>query len=300
MTGLTTAGLLLLADQQRPRTQQREIGMSDLGSCRRRVGYKLAGTEPVNKVGSVQAVMGSAIHDMLAAILNAVAEPGDLVEHQVEFAGIIGHVDHYRAAEHAVADTKTTSARWMEHIKLHGPSHAHVWQVSGYGAALIKTGYPVTRVQLEYLARDTGEEWVWSKPFDPQDVRDALTWLRAVREAELDMLPRDYEPDSSMCRSCPFGGDDGGICWAGHVPSRDLRSVLYVEDPDAQKWVEQLWTAREDKKDAAERESRARGALTAVVDPGGQSTKVGDRWLRLTANNQMKFVSGPREAEICA
>src|SRR5690242_6406495 len=79
----TTSQLLLAADAIRPRTLQREIGMSDLGSCRRRVGYKLAGTDPVNAVGSVQAVIGSSIHDTLARILADVAEPGDLVEHEV-------------------------------------------------------------------------------------------------------------------------------------------------------------------------------------------------------------------------
>lgn len=296
----TTSALLLLADQQRPRTQQVGIGMSDLGSCRKRTGYKLAGVQPVNPVGSVQAVMGSAIHDMVASIMNAVAKPGDLVEHEVTFAGITGHVDRYEADEQKCVDTKTTSARWMEHVKLHGPEHGQVWQVSCYAAALTKLGYPVKTVQLDFLARDTGEEYVWSKRFDPRDVRDALAWLKAVRDADLDMLPRDHDPESVFCRGCPYGGFDGGICWAGHVPDRDLRSVLYVEDPDAQKWADQLWTAREDKKDAAEREAQARGALTAVVHPGGQSTKVGDRWLRLTANNQMKFVSGPREIEISA
>lgn len=294
----TTSALLLLADQQRPRTKQRGIGMSDLGSCRRRVGYKLADVDPVNPVGSVQAVMGSAIHDMVASILNAVAKPGDLVEHEVTFAGIKGHVDRYEAERETVVDTKTTSARWLEHIRLHGPEHGQVWQVSGYAAALIKAGYPVKRIQIDYLARDTGEEWVWAKPFDPRDVRDALAWLQAVRDADLDMLPRDHEPDSVFCKSCPFGGPDGGICWEGHVPGRDLRSVLYVEDPDAGKWADQLWRARQEVKPHKEAEAEARGALTAVVDPNGKTTKCGDRYLRMDARGAMKFVSGPRECEL--
>lgn len=293
----TTSALLLLADQERPRSKQREMGMSDLGSCRRRVGYKLANTDPVNAVGSVQAVMGSAIHDMVSGILGKVAKPGDLVEHEVVFAGIKGHVDRYEAETQTVVDTKTTSSRWMEHVKLHGPEHSQVWQVSGYAAGLTKAGYPVKHIQLDFLARDTGEEWVWSKPFDPADVRAALSWLKLVRETPLDMLPRDYMPDSSFCRGCPFGGLDGGVCWEGHVPGLALGTAIYSEHPDAGFWAEELWAARDAQKEPKKAEGRAKEALRAVVDAGGQSTKCGDRWLRINGNNALTFVSGPREAE---
>jgi len=296
----TTSELLLQADRLRPRSQQREIGMSDLGSCRRRTGYKMAGVQPVNEVGSVQAVMGSAIHDMVADVLRSIAKPGDLVEHEVNYAGILGHLDRYESDTQTVVDTKTTSARWLEHIKLHGPEHSHLWQVSCYGAALIAEGIPVKRVRIEYLARDTGEEYVWpspeGRPLNPQDVKDALNWLRVVRDSELSMLPRDYDPDSVYCRGCPFGGLDGGICWENHVPGRDLRSARFVDDPDAEKWAEQLWQAREQVKLGKEFEAEARGALTAIVTQ--DTVRIGDRYLRMTANNQMKFVSGPRAIEI--
>lgn len=270
----TTSQLLLLADQRRPRTQQREIGFSDLGSCRKRTGYKLAGTEPVNQLGSIQAVIGSAVHDMVANIMRQVAEPGDLVEHQVTFAGIKGHLDRYEAATETVVDTKTTSSRWLEHIKLHGPEFSHLWQVSCYCAGLIAAGVPAKRIRIEYLARDTGEEWIWPGPdgvlLNPRNVRDAMQWLEAVRDADLDMLPRDHEPDSAFCLGCPFGGPDGGICWEGHVPERDRRTVLYVENPDAAEWATKLWAARQRKKAAETDENTAKAALDAIrPDDGG-------------------------------
>jgi hypothetical protein len=110
------------------------------------------------------------------------------------------------------------------------------------------------------------------------------------------MLPRDYEPDSVYCRGCPFGGLDGGVCWQNHVPNRDIRSARYVDDPDAEKWAEQLWQARETIRDAKEFEAEARGALTAIVTQ--DTIRIGERHLRMTANNQMKFVSGPRAVEV--
>jgi CRISPR/Cas system-associated exonuclease Cas4 (RecB family) len=294
----TTAELLLLADQRRPRSKQVAIGFSDLGTCRRRTGYKLAMTPHVNAAGNIQAAIGTAVHDAIAGVMEDIKQDGDLVEHYVQFAGIWGKLDRYEAATRTVTDTKTTSSRWCEHIRLHGPEHSHVWQVSCYAAALIKEGTPVDKVRIEYLCRDTGEEYVWEKPLDPQDVKDALNWLRVIRDSELDMLPRDYDPDSVYCRGCPYGGMDGGICWEGHIPGRDLRSVLYVEDPDAGKWADALWEARQDGKEATARASRAKGALSAVVHPGGVPTKCGDRWLMYDTRGTLRFVSGPRPVEI--
>ena len=275
---LTTADLLLLWDQKRPRSQQREIGMSELGGCRRKVGYRLAGTEPSNIGSSVQAVMGTAIHAAVETVFRELQADGvipaeDLIEHEVSFAGILGHVDRYTAATATVEDTKTTSSRWLEHIKVHGPSREHLWQVSGYGAALIHEGKRVRRLVINYLARDTGEEYRWEGPFDPAVVKQALAWLAEVRDTDLDMLPRDYQPDSPFCGHCPFAD----TCWDGGVIGRAKASVLYVEDPDAGKWAQQLWDAREAIKAAKELEDQAKAALdalrpnvtgTAVVDVG--------------------------------
>lgn len=275
---LTTADLLLLWDQRRPRSQQAELGMSELGGCRRKVGYRLAGTAPSNTGGSVQAVMGTAIHAAVETVFRELQADGvipaeDLVEHEVSFAGILGHVDRYDAANATVEDTKTTSSRWLEHIKVHGPDRTHRWQVSCYAAALVHEGKRVRRVVINYLARDTGEEYRWEGPFEPHVVKEALAWLAEVRATDLEMLPRDYLPDSAFCRHCPFAV----TCWDGAVEGRAKASVLYVENPDAGKWAQQLWDAREAIKAAKELEDQAKAALdalrpndigTAVVDVG--------------------------------
>lgn len=260
MSAPTTSDLLLAWDRTRPRTRQRQFGMSELGGCRRRAGYRLAGTEPSNPGGSVQAVMGTAIHDVIARVLGEVAEPGDLAEHEVTFAGILGHLDRYEAATCTVRDVKTTHSHRLGKLRVDGPSRNDVWQVSGYGAGLVSQGYTVRRVGIDYIARDTGDEWRWEAPFDPQHVRDALEWVRQVRDTPLEMLNRDQDPDGPFCRGCPFFD----TCWEGHVPGRDKRSVLFVEDPDAAGWAAKLDKARADKADAEAREKEARGALDAI------------------------------------
>lgn len=270
----STSELLLEWDRRRPRSQQRQFGMSELGGCRRRAGYRLAGVEPTDAPGSVQAVLGTAIHAAVASVLAEAADPGDLVEFEVEFSGIVGHIDRYEAADHRLRDVKSTSSRWLSHIRVHGPGRAHIYQTAAYGAALIKAGHPVRSIALDYLARDTGEEWTHERPFNPAEVKAALEWLEQVRAVGVDMLPREYAPDSAFCRHCPFRS----TCWSGGVEGRDPRSVLFLENPDAAKWAQQLWDAREAKKQAEKLEAEAKGALDALRPDSGGVVDVG--WSR--------------------
>lgn len=261
----TTAELLLAWDRRRPRSRQSELGMSELGGCGRRAGYRLAGVKPTNEGGSVQAVMGTAIHAAVEQVFHEMQAAGlipaeDLVEHEVRFAGVLGHLDRYDSVALEVDDTKTTSQRWLDHIILHGADQAHIWQVMLYAAALVATGRKVRTVVIDYLARDTGNTHQVRLPFDPQAVRDALSWLDNVRATDVEMLNRDYAPDSAFCGHCPFRD----TCWGDAIPDRDPRSVLYVEDPDALRWARQLEDARRIKAEAKEMEDEARGALDAL------------------------------------
>lgn len=278
----TTTDLLLEWDRRKPRSQQRELGMSELGGCRRRAGYRLAGTVPSNPSGSVQAAMGSAIHQVIAEILEDLGLDGVVHEKEVRFAGIVGHFD--RVEDEIIIDVKTTSSRWLDHIKLHGPDTSHLWQVSLYAAALKLAGHNVTRVRIDYLARDSGEEYNWPTEkgalFDPRHVRDALTWLQAVQDTDLDMLPRDEDPDGSFCGHCPFFT----TCWDGHIVGRDPRTVLYVEDPDAARWANELWDLRQQIKDLQKQEVRAKKALEAIRPDDGGLVDAGARLLDFRTN----------------
>lgn len=302
MAALTTAQLLLEWDKRRPRSMQTELGMSEVGGCRRRAGYRLAGTEPTNPSGSVQAVMGTAVHAAVALIYGEMQAEGrlpadDLVEFELRFAGILGHLDLYDADEFELRDTKTTSQRWLDHIILHGADRDHIWQCHLYAAALIAMGKPVRRIVIDYLARDTGKDHQVTMPFDPAIVGEALDWLKTVRDTPLDFLNRDYAPDSAFCGHCPFFGD----CWSGGVAERDLRSVLYVEDPDAAKWAAQLWDARQTIKAAKELEAEAKGALDAlrpINERGSQVVDVGfDKALRWSIQDNIRIDTDAVKAE---
>lgn len=262
---LTTAQLLLEWDSRRARSNQAEIGMSEVGGCQRRAGYRLAGTPPTNRGSSVQAVMGTAIHAAVEQVFHEMQDVGlipadDLVEFEVRFAGVLGHLDRYEARTQRIRDTKTTSDRWLQHIKIYGASLQHLWQTHLYAAAAMQAGHRVREIVIDYLARDSGEDHQVTVSFDTKYVRDAMQWLENIRKTPLDMLNRDYEPDSSWCKNCPFFK----TCWDGAVPDRDLRSVLLVEDPDKAKWARQLWDARQMIKAGKALEAEAKGALDAL------------------------------------
>ena len=65
-------GIIEEAIAQQPRTLQTSIGPSEIGNpCDRRIGYKLAGIQPVNGLGAVnwKAFVGTAVHEILADIM---------------------------------------------------------------------------------------------------------------------------------------------------------------------------------------------------------------------------------------
>ncbi|WP_433465736.1 CRISPR-associated protein Cas4 [Spirillospora sp. CA-128828] len=259
----TTADLLLEWDRRRPRSLQTEFGMSELGGCRRRAGYRFAGVAPTDAAGSVQAVMGTVLHEAVADVLRQMQAEGliptdALIEHEVTFAGLLGHLDLFIEPE--VTDTKSTSQRNLDKLRVNGPYRSHLWQTHAYAAALIAEGRTVRRINIDYVARDTGKEWRWSGPFEARHVKDALTWVTEVRQTELEFLPRDYDPTGPFCKGCPFFT----VCWDGHVIDRDERSVLFVEDPDAAEWVDKLTDARARKRQAEADEKTAKGALDAL------------------------------------
>lgn len=262
----TTSQLLLEWDRRRGRSQQRELGMSEIGECRRRAGYRLADTEPSNAGSSVQAVMGTAIHESVASVLKQLQAEGvipaeDLIEQEVRFAGVLGHLDRHESAIATLVDVKTTSSNWLRHIKTYGADQQHIWQASLYAAALIHMGLAVRQIRIDYLARDTGEEYPAVHDFDPQHVADALAWLKNVRETPLEMLARDRAPDGPFCGHCPFFD----TCWSGGRAERDKRSVLLIEAPeDTQKWAEQLWQGRQLAKRGKELADEAKGVLDAL------------------------------------
>lgn len=265
MSTHSTVELLQLWDRRRPRSLQRSIGMSDIGGCQRRAKYRRTGTEPTDSGSSVQAILGTLIHEKIAEVLTELQEAGlipadDLIEHKTAFGGIEGSPDHYEAATYTVVNTKTTSGRNLDRMIAGDIPDYYRLPDALYAASLLKKGHEVRWLRLDVIARDTGEEHQFVRRFDMAEVHEAMTWLNTVDTTPLEQLPRRWHHDSAFCSHCPFRT----ACWGSAVAGRAVGSARFVDRPDLAHWVDELVQARRAERDAKDRAKAAREALDAI------------------------------------
>lgn len=191
---------LIRTDNNRARSKQTAIGVSQLGGCRRQVWHKLQGDEGTNPTLRLASIMGTAIH---AAIEQAFADSDALIEHRIEAADGLppATIDYFKDGE--VVDWKT--------IKLSGVDYFITkqkrWQVQTYGYLMAKAGFDVHTVTLVGIPRDGTENdiIVHSEPYDENIALAAFEWLREIEGMTEPPAP-EREPQS-FCKSyCEFFG----------------------------------------------------------------------------------------------
>ena len=195
-------GLIESAIAHQPRSLQRRIGPSEIGvPCDRRIGYKLAGTPGVNRVGDVnwKAYIGTSIHEQFADIIarseaDALADPawnGQRwhVEEKVspgltlDGVDIDGSCDLFDAHNGAVWDWKvTTRNKIRETYRPHGVGSQYEVQAQLYGHGWALKGYEVRSVGVIFFTRD-GEftdRHVWHQPYDPEVAARAIARVTGI------------------------------------------------------------------------------------------------------------------------
>ena len=228
--------ILHAKENTRARSNQVQIGPSELGGCRRKVYYRLHDQHPTNdNEMKLAAIMGTAIH---AAIENAIelADPEGkkyLVEQEVEYGDMKAHIDLWIPETGDVVDWKTVKKTNLSYF----PSTQQRWQVQVYGYLLEKSGKgKPTTVNLVAIPRDGDERdiKVHSEPYDPAIAEEALNWLAAVKEATSAPEP---ERDENYCKFyCKYYDASGDIGCVG-LKKKDGSGVEdnLIADPDADK-----------------------------------------------------------------
>jgi hypothetical protein len=194
---------LTAADNRRPRTQQKAIGVSALGGCRRKVWHEIQGDVGKNPTQRLAAIMGTAIH---AAIELAFAkDPNVLIEHRVEIDGLPpATIDFFDPTAGEVVDWKT--------IKMSGRdffvSKQKRWQIQTYGYLLSRDGFTVNTVTLVGIPRDGTEDdiIIYSEPYDESVALEALAWLDDLRAATEPPAP-ERDAASFCSKYCPLFGE---------------------------------------------------------------------------------------------
>ena len=182
-------------ENSRPRSNQVQIGPSELGGCSRKVWYRLNDQPETNDNElKLAAIMGTAIHN---AIEDALDGREDLmIETQVEYNGMKAHIDLFIPESGDVVDWKTVKKQNLSYF----PSQQQRWQVQVYGYLLDKSGKgKPRRVNLVAIPRDGDERdiKVYSEDYDESVALEALSWLEAIKVSSEAPSP---ERDESYCK----------------------------------------------------------------------------------------------------
>jgi hypothetical protein len=235
--------VLMDFEASRPRSMQKELGPSELGTpCRQQMARKLAGAprQPATEPAWAP-FQGTAVHasmeDVVAYWNNqlgrerwlaedrlVVIEPLPGPDGEPAFPGIAGNGDAYDTDHGMVVDWKhvgTTALKKLLAAKRAGkPSKEQVsqeYRVQGhlYGMGHANKGRDVRYVRLVLLARswqydDSAE---WTEPYDERIATWAINRYYDVvaQVAELDLTAHPGQitavqasPSSDACKFCPF------------------------------------------------------------------------------------------------
>lgn len=212
--------IIMWTEKESPRSRQRAIGPSELGDpCDRRIAYRLAGTQAVNRSGDPwPAVVGTAIHNWLETAVNqyqaAHGFQGWIVEQRVEPDALVaGRSDLFHVPTGTVVDYKTASSDKIK--KLHrgdAPAPGYVTQINLYGLGHERAGREVKNVALVYYPRSgwLNDSFVWHAAYDRSIALKSLERLYAVGFKLLDLDIRNHP--EKFVEVTATGGDNCVWC----------------------------------------------------------------------------------------
>jgi hypothetical protein len=203
-----------------PRSQQTRIGPSEIGTpCIRKLGYKLARTQSVNRRTSWRPTVGTAVHAWLAETFtiynNALGFARYLTELRVnvgEVNGmpITGSVDLYDRVTCTVVDWKIVGATTLKKAKAEGPSDTYRIQSQLYGRGINRRGLPVDQVAVMYLpvSGELTQAVYRPMPYDETQAVSALALATGIDMAMKSVGPEKVIAGLPMrddyCVSCPW------------------------------------------------------------------------------------------------
>lgn len=220
--------IITSSSKKSARSQQKKVGPSEVGGCARKLWYKLNDQEKTNpNTLSLASIMGTGIHSHLQQIFHEQDPWAErfILEGEFDFPeeNIVGHVDMYDKENAEVIDWKTST---KANLGRYFPSRAQRWQVQLYGLLVNRGGHDVKTVTLVGIPRDGDERDIvyHSEPFDPEVCKEALAWLKEVREATEPPAP---EKDASFCKNyCSFYDESGEKGCTGRPKADAVRAVI--------------------------------------------------------------------------
>jgi hypothetical protein len=220
-------GALARYESSRPRSVQRTLGPSELGTpCRRQIALKLAGVQRHERGGLPWAPMcGTAVHSLMESVLEAENErlgrPRWIIEETVHLDDELkGHGDAFDTDHGLVVDWKYTGTTARRKARRRNVPNAELVsteyrvQAHLYGLGHANAGRDVRYVRLVMLARshDFRESVEWTEEYDERIAVDAMTRFYATRDEMTNMdgarfperLAAIEATPGEACKWCPF------------------------------------------------------------------------------------------------
>lgn len=224
------------ADRGTARTQQRELGASEVGvSCLRRLGYRMAGVAEVNNDNDPwPAIVGTAVHHWLEGAVNRYEQTYKLgrwqTEMKVKAGPVPGTTDAYDNEFFAVIDYKNPGTTAMTEIRKGHIDQQYIEQVQMYGYGHVQAGRRVDRVALVFFPRAGYLQgtYVWSQPYDETVALAALDRVNKVAAGliyyKVEDFPENWEKvpatPSKSCTWCAWNNPEVTVASAAGCPGK--------------------------------------------------------------------------------
>ena len=212
-------------DASRPRSLQRYLGPSEIGSpCPRQLAMKLAGVEEVNQVADPWfPIVGSAVHEWMATMatwyndvyLGRAHNPRFIVENRVQVKSeegyaTAGSTDLYDVDLQRVVDWKIVGTTTMRKVtkgetpeEKVGPQYRV--QAMTYGKGWEDAGYPVRSVLIAFLPRSNflNKMQLVEMPYDRSVADKAQARVATIDKLRQQLAPHEF-PAGDCTIWCPF------------------------------------------------------------------------------------------------
>jgi hypothetical protein len=215
--------MLLWSEEYTPRSQQVNIGPSELGvDCERRLAYRVMGLgregPNLSRTDPWPGFVGSAIHtrveEAVVRYMNAhPLAPKWAIEQRVQVdPNINGRADFYRGE--LLVDLKSAGKDVMDKVKKSGPPMKYRIQQMSYAKGLRAVGQPIQYICLAFVPRSgwLRDMYVWAEPYDDAMALAAVArpYQIAQRLGQMDIrnnphLWNDVPAEPSYeCNYCPM------------------------------------------------------------------------------------------------
>ena len=196
-------------DKQRPRSLQKTLGPSSIHDCPRRVWHASHGTPVTNQTEGLSAILGTAIHTLIAEAIQLEDPFGDdfLIETTVQGLGRTGHCDLFIKSAGMVIDWKTINKKGLPKF----PENPKIMQVQAYGVLMEEMGYEVKEVCLVAIPRDGAMKDIksWKAPYDRELGLSGLNWLESIEN--MDSPPPGTQRFNFCVNYCSFYDASGEV-----------------------------------------------------------------------------------------